>query len=1228
MADFDEYGFPIQGSQTVSAKLPKPRKATPAEEREAAGMAAAAKNPTQLRAPPPRSLWRTFVDSIPEMFNESGGGVNAIINRMTQAQKEEDALRRFGASHNIPAEQIDQDVKSNQAQDAMDVRDTREVHAMRNEDEARRGGNHVGRFVARTLGGVVGDINPTYAIPALGATVPERIAGQAAISGADNMLGQAAEIHEGIRDKGDPYETAASMAGGAVFQAPFEVGGHIAGKISGGKLVREGAAHPDFERLNNIIVGDLEGGGSIAHPRVSPKGARGPQQVMPDTARDPGFGIRKSNGTPEDDARLGRQYTAAMLGKYGEPDLALAAYNWGPGNLDKAIAKHGENWFDHAPRETQEYVVKGMTKLLGKGSTGGPVSPMAPHDMAAAMGDPEAAGHYDLDNDPNVEDFSTDRGEDDHLDMSNDFFANEINRRMKENPDYALTSAESSRIRDMINEDPANMLHFPDLTFEGPDKSTIKFNAKKGDFDYDTSARELPENVTDLGQVRDAKQGKEFDSLIADNLGMAYRIHKGIDKGMITQDHVSNIEDSRNRAQQILRDYNDELTEPQRDSITEELDLLDHALERLRLDGSHDPVAPNDKVFPATSDYIKGETRLKRELPKPGNINTPRGRGETVQGKKSFKQLMKDLYEDESGTVGRRDYEDDTGATGGPDGQEPEHPVIGKLREALNAAKPIRKAQERLYTQARKERLSQVGQAAKATKGEAGFYTELSKLKGEMPTKDFEAIRQHFSQDEVDQLFDIVKNHPRLTLFDKINGRTALGKLLEGKVPTESELKLLNGVFPRDVIDSLMKKHQTFGNYVANALNIPRSVMASFDLSAPFRQGIALIGRKEFWKAFASMYKAWGSEKAFQAIQDEIAARPTYSLMKQAGLSLTDADRFLSEREEAFMSDWAEKVPVLGSGKIGKTELKYTPSIRASNRAYIGFLNKVRADTFDSIVHLSKEAGVNFGDNPKALKDIARFVNAATGRGDLGKLNQAAPLLSAMLFSPRLMASRIQMLNPAFYVGLSPVVRKEAIKSLLTFGTLATTILGLAAAGGASVETDSRSADFGKIRTGNTRRDILGGFQPYLVLASRLIQGETKNSNTGEVKDLTEGKFGQPNRADVVERFFRGKESPVASFVHDWLAGKDITGKKFKLSDEVINHFIPLVTQDIQDAVKDGERKGLLVDIPLAVHGMGLQTYTVNPKPEKTGFEHKSSVDEFGFSKKGSAKVDEYGFSK
>lgn len=98
---------------------------------------------------------------------------------------------------------------------------------------------------------------------------------------------------------------------------------------------------------------------------VSHKGARGLMQVMPETARAPGFGIRPSSGTKADDVRVGKEYRATMERRYGGDLRKMwAAYNWGPGALDNAIAKYGENgWFARAPQETKDYIRRNLSAL-------------------------------------------------------------------------------------------------------------------------------------------------------------------------------------------------------------------------------------------------------------------------------------------------------------------------------------------------------------------------------------------------------------------------------------------------------------------------------------------------------------------------------------------------------------------------------------------------------------------------------------------------------------------------------------------------------------------------------------------------------------------------------------------------------------------------------------------------------------------------------------------------
>ncbi len=120
------------------------------------------------------------------------------------------------------------------------------------------------------------------------------------------------------------------------------------------QLTKEGT--PDGDLINKIMM--KESGGRRYDKQgnllTSPKGAQGEMQVMPGTARDPGYGIRPAReGDPDDLARVGREYFGKMLNKYGDTKLAAIAYNWGPGNTDKWLMAGADP--AKLPRETQKY---------------------------------------------------------------------------------------------------------------------------------------------------------------------------------------------------------------------------------------------------------------------------------------------------------------------------------------------------------------------------------------------------------------------------------------------------------------------------------------------------------------------------------------------------------------------------------------------------------------------------------------------------------------------------------------------------------------------------------------------------------------------------------------------------------------------------------------------------------------------------------------------------------
>jgi len=89
---------------------------------------------------------------------------------------------------------------------------------------------------------------------------------------------------------------------------------------------------------------------------VSPKGAVGRMQVMPETLASPGYGIAPAQDNSDaENVRVGTEYLAAMLREFnGNTTHALAAYNWGPGNTKAWIAKGAK--FEDLPEETQKYI--------------------------------------------------------------------------------------------------------------------------------------------------------------------------------------------------------------------------------------------------------------------------------------------------------------------------------------------------------------------------------------------------------------------------------------------------------------------------------------------------------------------------------------------------------------------------------------------------------------------------------------------------------------------------------------------------------------------------------------------------------------------------------------------------------------------------------------------------------------------------------------------------------
>jgi hypothetical protein len=206
----------------------------------------------------------------------------------------------------------------------------------------------------------------------------------------------------------------------------------------------------------------------------------------------------------------------------------------------------------------------------------------------------------------------------------------------------------------------------------------------------------------------------------------------------------------------------------------------------------------------------------------------------------------------------------------------------------------------------------------------------------------------------------------------------------------------------------------------------------------------------------------------------------------------------------------------------------------------------------------------------------------------------------------------MRMLNPNTYAMATPFVRKQYLKSALglaaAWGGVA--MLGKAAnqAGIADVQVsfDPNSADFMKLRFGNTRLDPGGGFQQFLVAYSRMITGHETSSNTQ--KDFELGVGYRPfTRGSALQQFGSNKLNPFAKFGYDLLFATE--RQPVHMLDRTAQMFVPLVHQDLLELLKSDPYL-LPLMIPVA-GGMGLQTY------DKGESIHKIVPDEYDWLFKG-----------
>lgn len=510
--------------------------------------------------------------------------------------------------------------------------------------------------------------------------------------------------------------------------------------------------------------------------------------------------------------------------------------------------------------------------------------------------------------------------------------------------------------------------------------------------------------------------------------------------------------------------------------------------------------------------------------------------------------------------------------------------IINKINTAVAAARKIDRELVSVRAGEKRAVAAKIHKAAEAAPEATKFFEAAGKARkgGKLTVGEYEAIATKISAEEIAACRNyimVTKRLPGMKIHTRINADTAFVKLLQGEHLQRNEMLLLQQVFGKGMGKALSGRvglKEATMDALVELWGLPKSLMASFDLSAPLRQGALLMWGNpvEGFKNFKPMVKYFFNPKYYDESMSLLTLKKHYGLLRDANKNLFtsmpgETGMGFLEAEEFFQSRLAEKLP-LGIGKI----------VSASERAFVGYLNNLRYDVGEKYINMWIRQGMKpYGKDFWQVQELSKLLATFTGRGSLGSAEQMIGTLNTLFFAPKLVASRFQA--PFLLASRSNAVKKIAARNISAFIAANAGLLGLAdITGVAKVGWNPTSSDFMKANIGGVRIDIAAGYAPMIRYAAQVWGGKRK-ATTGRLQEI--------NRAETILRFARSKAAPMTGLIWSWLSGSDFTGQKIEDYEDslqlVAQSLFPLFGQDLWEAYQQAGGVGLAAATPGLIGG-------------------------------------------
>lgn len=524
----------------------------------------------------------------------------------------------------------------------------------------------------------------------------------------------------------------------------------------------------------------------------------------------------------------------------------------------------------------------------------------------------------------------------------------------------------------------------------------------------------------------------------------------------------------------------------------------------------------------------------------------------------------------------------------------PVEQLRNKLDEKVEGLERLRPIEEEEISRERGKRFAEFREIVKDVKDpRARVKLAKAALKGQLK-QEITPLEDYIEKEDIDLAYDTITTSTQLTDGQMISADEGLSKMFfDGMIPAKHELAALekSGVLSKEATQNLLRnrtKWQKSIDVMKDIAFAPWSILTSYDLSFS-RQGWMMAFSKPglFLRTQGRAWRMLASEKYFKYIELRRKTHPLYQEALKRGVEETTLGT-IGKKEEMFASGLVQKLP----------------GIHPSARAFVGALNELRFGWYFQ----ARESNEGLGMTSRQQKELGALANDLTGRGKLPKALKTLQNFGLIFFAPRLQAARIRTITDL--ATMKGPARKMLAGTLVKFlGITLTTLWLLDKDDDITVEWNPTSSDFLKVKRGNTRIDITGGYQQLLRYTAQAVYGKRKSTTTGRLYDVA--------RKDVISRFIQSKLSPHAGLMLDLWRGETFMGDKLRMetgpiAKQFYERLTPLFFQDVIDAANYQGMGTATAIAPLAFHGVGVQTYPQTISQDNLLLKNRLSKEFFG----------------